>query len=157
MIFPVLRNPSHSTVTAEDAVLVLLDFLSLKGLRRIAESDLHKLIFEVGTFMPSAMRFVQRPTTYSSELFQCLKSLERGRLVDELVYVHDGWVPKHLYEVTRVGHLRAIELQNRIRTFRMLPLEDLFYSFATAASKRGLLPALEEQERYSSDPAKHSQ
>ena len=157
MMFLVFRKPSQPTVTAENAVLVLLDFLGRKGLRRIAESDLHKLIFEVGAFMPSAMRFVQRPTTFSNELFQCLKRLERERLVDELVYVHDGWVPKHLYEVTRVGHLRASELQDQIRTFRMLPLEDLFYSFAAAASKRGLLPALEEQERHSSDPAEHRQ
>jgi hypothetical protein len=157
VIFPIFRKPTQPTVTAEDAILVLLDFLGRKGLRRVAESDLHKLIFEVGAYMPSAMKFVQRPTTYSNELFQSLRRLERLHLVDELVYVHDGWVPKHLYEVTRVGHLRAIELQDQIRTFRTLPLEHLFSSVAIAASKRGLLATLEEQEHHSSDPAKHSQ
>jgi hypothetical protein len=156
-MFLVSRKPPRPTVTAEDAVLVLLDFLGRKGLRRVAESDLHKLIFEVGAYMPSAMRFVQRPTTYSNELFQSLRRLERLRLVDELVYVHNGWAPKHLYEVTRVGHLRAIELQDQIRTFRTLPLEDLFSSVSVAASKRGLLATLDEQESHGSDPAKHSQ
>ena len=144
-------------VTTEEAVLVLLDFLCRKGLCRIAESDLHKLIFEVSAFMPSAMKFIQRPTTYSNDLLACLKRLERERLVDELIYVHDGWVPKHLYEVTRVGHLRAEELQDRIRTFRTLPLEDLFHSFAVAATKRGLLTTLDEQKDYSSNPAEHGQ
>ena len=142
MIFLVFRKPSQPTVTAEDTILVLLDFLGRKGLRRIAESDLHKLISEVGAFMPSAMRFVEHPTTYSNELFQSLRRLERERLVDELVYVHDGWVPKHLYEVTRVGHLRAELVEERIRASRTLPLEKVFELLTTSAVSRQLLPGL---------------
>jgi hypothetical protein len=139
-MFLVSRKPSRPTVTAEDAILVLLDFLGRKGLRRVAESDLHRLIFEVGAFMPSAMRFVEHPTIYSNELFQTLRKLERERLVNELVYVHNGWVPKHLYEVTRVGHLRAEFLEERIRASRTLPLERVFELLTTSAMSRQLLP-----------------
>jgi len=136
----VFRKPPQPTITPEDTILVLLDFLGRKGLRRVGESDLHKLIFEVGAFMPSTMRFVQHPTVYSNELFQSLRTLEREHLVDELVYVHDGWVPKHLYEVTRVGHLRAELVEERIRVSRTMPLERVFELLTTSAISRQLLP-----------------
>ncbi len=152
-MFSLLRKKAAVRVSMEDTILVLLDVLGRNGLTRVAESQLHRLIYEAGPIPTAPMKFVRRPTTYSNDLFQCLKRLERDRLVDELVYVHDGWVPKHLYQVTRVGHSKALELENRIRTLRIVPLEDLSNSFAAAARKNGLLPKLQEEEHYSSDPA----
>jgi hypothetical protein len=143
-MFSLLRKTPSLRMTAEDSILLLLDFLNRKGIRRIPESELHRLVFAVRSLLPTPMRFVHQPTTYSNELFDCLKKLERNRLVDELVYVHDGWVPKHLYEVTRIGHLRAVELEDRILTFRALPLQDLMDSIIAAAKQRDLLPSLHD-------------
>jgi len=87
------------------------------------------------------MKFIERPTTYSNDLLESLKRLERARLVDELVYVHDGWVPKHLYEVTRAGPLRASEVEERVRSLRVVNLKDLLLSLERSAEARHLLPA----------------
>ena len=130
-------------MTPEDAVLLLLNFLRRKGVNRVAETDLHALVLAVEPLLNTPIRFIQRPVTYSGELFDYLKRLERNRLVDELAYVHDGWVPKHLYEVTRVGHLRAEEVEDRVRASRSLPLESIFESLTASAVLRNLLPGLD--------------
>lgn len=127
------------TQNLEDTLLVLLDFLHRRGLSRISESDLHRLIFSINPMLPIPLKFIQRPLTYSNDVFDSLKRLERSRLVDELVYVHDGWVPRHLYEVTRVGHLRAAELEDRIRAGHAFPLERVLHELVVAAKSRQLL------------------
>ncbi len=151
-MFSLFRKTPTATASTEDTILVLLDFLHRKGVRRIPEPELHKLVFAVQALLPAPMKFVERPTTYSNDLLDCLKRLERNRLIDELVYVHDGWVPRHLYEVTRVGHLKAVELEDRIRSLQVLPLQELLDSFAAAATKTYLLPPLEGQEDYGRKP-----
>lgn len=137
-----LRKNPDVIPTLEDTVLVVLHFLRREGIERISESELHRLVFAIGSLIPAPLKFIQRPTTFSNELYQSLKTLERGRLVDELIYVHDGWVPKHLYELTPVGRLRAHDLEDRIRTFRALPIEDLLDAVIVAARSRQLLPKL---------------
>jgi len=143
-----LRSPethrplrSDDLALSRDIQLVLLDFLHRNGVGRIAESDMHRLVFEVDRFLPVPMNFVQRPIRYSHDLFQCLKALEREGLVDELIYVHDGWAPRHLYELTRVGRMQAVEILERMRAFKELPLDRIFGSAATAASQLRLLPS----------------
>lgn len=144
LMLSLFRTNTRGTTTLEDTILVLLDFMRRKGLRRVAESDLHRLVFSVHALLPARMKFVERPTIYSNELFECLKKLERSRLVDELVYVHDGWVPKHLYEVTRIGQLKALEVEDRIRMLRTIPLQDILDSVIASAEGRQLLPTFDD-------------
>ena len=143
-MFSLLRKTRPLTITAEDSILLLLDLLKRKGIRRVPESELHRLVFSIQTLLPGPMKFVHQPTTYSNELFESLKKLERNRLVDELVYVHDGWVPKHLYEVTRIGHSKALELEARVLTFRVFSLQKFSDSVIAAAKRRELLPTLHD-------------
>ncbi len=119
-------DKSQASPSAQEMILVLLNFLAQRGRHRVSESELHRLVFDLQATFPIGMTFVQRPVIYSNQLFDCLRNLERGRLVDELVYVHDGWVPKHLYELTRGGRFRAAEVEERIRTFGTFSLDSFF-------------------------------
>ncbi len=126
----------------QESVLVLLDFLRRKGINRISESELHRLVFTVRGLLPTRMKFVEHPTAYSNQLFECLRALERNRLVDELIYVHDGWAPKHLYEVTRIGQLKASEVEERMRTQRSFALDPLFDSLSESVEGQAAITSL---------------
>src|SRR3990172_479869 len=125
---------------ARDVQIVVLDLLRQRGIPRVAESDWHRMVFEVASLFPVSITFIERPTTYSNDVFMCLKRLERERLVDEFICRHNGRVPRHHYALTEQGQAKAVQAKEHLRKSRILPLEKLLQWFEGAARKRLLLP-----------------
>ena len=125
-----------------EAQLVVLDLLRQSGIPRVAESDLHRMVFEVASLFPVSITFIERPTTYSNDVFMCLRRLERERLVDEFICRHNGRVPRCHYELTEQGQAKASLARERIRKSGIVKLQEFVRSFEAAARKRVLLPQL---------------
>lgn len=106
------------SVSADKRDLVLATLLALRraGQNRVPEHLLHRLIHKVSAGLPNPwFRFICRPIIYSGELYTCLKSMERDRLIDELIFVHNGWAPQHVYELTAIGLVEAEDRSERTK------------------------------------------
>ena len=142
------RNPSGA-LPAEDLVLFALLAFRKANKARVAEYTLHKSVHflsDLGGL--ERFRFISQPITFSYQLLNCLRSMERKRLLDELVYVHDSWAPQHLYELTSVG---VVEAEDRLES--ALAKGALSSPLVDALSKPRLLPP----EKESDDPAHDKQ
>lgn len=109
----------------DHAVLMLIAMLDQYGVPRIREYDLHCLVCSLAPRWWPGLRFITRPTVYSPALHGCLHELERRGSVNELILLHNGWVPRHEYELTRIGKIRAKDLIERLRIFGGTAVDEL--------------------------------
>lgn len=109
--------------TRENIILLVMDGFAKRGLNRVRQYELHKAVWKVTSKLGLQMRFITSPTIYSDDLDALLHKLERDRLLSELVIVHNGWVPKRMYEMTTVGKMIATETAQKISLERRLVLQ----------------------------------
>lgn len=105
--------PMNDAEKREALVLAILSELDKRSLSPIREYDFHQLV-RIIQDLSAAFRFIDRPISYSYDLQEFLQRLEQRRLLDDLIIMRDGWVPRHEYQLSRVGHAEAKEKSEAI-------------------------------------------
>ena len=103
-----------SPYTQREAVLLVLDAFAKRGLVRVRQYEVHKAVWKLISHLPLNLRFITSPTIYSDDLDSLLHELERSHLVNELLVVHNGWVPKRMYQMTTAGRMVVAEVEARV-------------------------------------------
>ncbi len=135
-------NNPPSTITNRDLILFVLLALRKTGEARVREHFLHKVLHNISKWTGTLyFRFATNPIVYSGELYNCLRSLERDRVLDELIFVHDGWAPQHVYELTTIG---VVEAEDRFE--RAERRSELTSELASVLSHPNLLVAENKEE-----------
>ena len=121
----------ETVCTQESLVLLVLDAFAKRGLQRVRQYELHKAICDIAQRLQFDFRFITSPTIYSDDLDKLLREMERSRLLNELLIVHNGWVPKRVYELTSLGRIVAAETEQRISREGGLVIEKIAEVLAT--------------------------
>lgn len=139
------------TIELDQALLVLIAKLEGRGFRRIREYDLHSLVCSLAPRWWPWLRFITKPTIYSTALHKTLHDLERRGSINELILVHDAWAPRHEYDLTRMGRIRAMDAIDRLESLAEGVSEDLDASLGRWASG----PPEKHGEEYRSYPSNY--
>jgi len=106
-------------------VLLLLDGLERRGLTPMREYEVHQLVRDLQRSVGQPFRFHDAPISYSYELNEHLRRLEKGHYLDEVILVRDGWVPRFEYELSGVGRAEALDTRERFRLIVPEILDDI--------------------------------
>lgn len=117
----------------EALVLAILTELDRRNLSPVTEYDLHQLVRGVQPKEPETFRYIDQPISYSFDLQEYLRQLEKHQYLDDLLITGDSALPRHEYELRPIGRVQAQDQYQNLLIWRpdiVLSINELLDCFA---------------------------
>jgi len=104
-------------ITNEDVVLLIFYLLKKENVNRIREYEIHQISFKMREFFEPSLLFSTAPINYSGKLKDILRNFGKKNIVAEYFFIHNGWSPKYVYELTLLGQSEGSLIEQKMRTY----------------------------------------